>query len=171
MRDDLNFGEWAGFGTVAFGFGMVVSRLGGDHALERLGDERLFRLAMVVVAVGITIVVLTNTAWLGLVALFVSGLGQGVIFPRLYLVAARVPGMSAGAGLGAMLIGLRVGGMATAVAMGRISQSSSVQTALGVVGVVTLVLLVGSSAAVARRTARATGSSVAPRAAGPADTA
>jgi hypothetical protein len=79
--------------------------------------------------------------------------------------------MSAGAGLGAMLIGLRVGGMATAVAMGRISQSSSVQTALGVVGVVTLVLLVGSSAAVARRTARATGSSVAPRAAGPADTA
>jgi hypothetical protein len=126
---------------------------------------------MVVVAVGITIVVLTNTAWLGLVALFIAGLGQGVIFPRLYLVAARVPGMSAGAGLGAMLIGLRVGGMATAVAMGRVSQSSSVQTALGIVGVVTLVLLVGSSAAVARRTAIATGSSVAPRAAGPADTA
>jgi len=77
-----------------------------------------------------------------------------------------VPGMSAGAGLGAMLIGLRVGGMATAVAMGRISQSSSVQTALGVVGVVTLVLLVGSSAAVARRTAVAPRPSVAPRAAG-----
>lgn len=166
MRDDLNFGEWAGFGTVAFGFGMVVSRLGGDHALERLGDERLFRLAMVVVAVGITIVVLTNTAWLGLVALFIAGLGQGVIFPRLYLVAARVPGMSAGAGLGAMLIGLRVGGMVTAVAMGRVSQSSSVQTALGIVGVVTLVLLVGSSSAVARRTAVAPRPSVAPRAAG-----
>ncbi|NBR93183.1 MAG: MFS transporter, partial [Actinobacteria bacterium] len=153
MRDDLNFGEWAGFGTVAFGFGMVVSRLGGDHALERLDDERLFRLAMVVVAVGITTVVLSSAAWLGLAALFVSGLGQGVIFPRLYLIAARVPGMSAGAGLGAMLIGLRLGGMATAVAMGRISQSSSVQTALGVVGVVTLVLLVVSSAAVSRRAA------------------
>jgi hypothetical protein len=52
-----------------------------------------------------------------------------------------------------MLIGLRIGGMATAVAMGRVSQSSSVQTALGIVGVVTLVLLVGSSAAVARRAA------------------
>ncbi len=153
MRDDLNFGEWAGFGTVAFGFGMVVSRLGGDHALNRLGDTRLFRLSLALVAIGITTVVLTNVAWLGLVALFVSGLGQGVVFPRLYLVAARVPGMSAGAGLGAMLIGLRIGGMATAVAMGRISQSSSVQTALGVVGVVTMLLLVVSSAAVARRTA------------------
>ena len=153
MRDDLNFGEWAGFGTVAFGFGMVVSRLGGDHALNRLGDARLFRLSLALVAIGITTVVLTNVAWLGLVALFVSGLGQGVVFPRLYLVAARVPGMSAGAGLGAMLIGLRIGGMATAVAMGRISQSSSVQTALGVVGVVTMLLLVVSSAAVARRTA------------------
>ena len=153
MRDDLNFGEWAGFGTVAFGFGMVVSRLGGDHALNRLGDTRLFRLSLALVAIGITTVVLTNVAWLGLVALFVSGLGQGVVFPRLYLVAARVPGMSAGAGLGAMLIGLRIGGMATAVAMGRISHSSSVQTALGVVGVVTMLLLVVSSAAVARRTA------------------
>jgi len=165
MRDDLNFGQWAGFGTVAFGIGMVVSRLGGDYVLERLGDQRLFRLALLLVFVGITAVVLTNVAWLGLIALFVSGLGQGVIFPRLYLVAARVPGMSAGAGLGAMLIGLRLGGMATSVAMGRISQSSSVQTALGVVGVVTLVLLVISSAAVSGRTASSYGSGAASHAA------
>jgi amino acid transporter len=143
---------------------MVVSRLGGDYVLERLGDQRLFRLALLLVFVGITAVVLTNVAWLGLIALFVSGLGQGVIFPRLYLVAARVPGMSAGAGLGAMLIGLRLGGMATSVAMGRISQSSSVQTALGVVGVVTLVLLVISSAVVSGRTASSHGPAFAPHA-------
>jgi fucose permease len=139
--------------------------LGGDHALERLGDTRLFRLALALVVVGIAAVVMTTSAWLGLVALFVSGLGQGVIFPRLYLVAARVPGMSAGAGLGAMLIGLRLGGMATSVAMGRISQSSSVQTALGVVGVVTLVLLVISSAVVSGRNASSHGPGAASHAA------
>jgi hypothetical protein len=83
--------------------------------------------------------------------LFVSGLGQSVIFPRLYLLAARVPGMTAGGGLGAMLIGLRLGGMATSVSMGALSTGADLQFALAVVGVVALVMVLTASAVVSRR--------------------
>lgn len=151
MRDDFGFGQWAGFGTVAFGAGMLVGRLSGDHVIERFGSRTVFRVAPILIVVGLVAVVATDVAVLGLGGLVVSGLGQSVIFPRLYLLAARIPGMSAGGGLGAMLIGLRVGGMATSVAMGALSTGADLQFALAVVGVVALVMVLGASAVVSRR--------------------
>ena len=151
MRDDFGFGEWAGFGTVAFGAGMLIGRLSGDHVIERLGSALVFRVAPFLIAIGLFAVVVSDAAFIGLAGLFVSGLGQSVIFPRLYLLAARVPGMSAGGGLGAMLIGLRVGGMATSVSMGALSSGADLQFALAVVGVVALVMVLAASAVVSKR--------------------
>ena len=151
MRDDFGFGEWAGFGTVAFGLGMLVGRLSGDHVIERFGSRLVFRVAPFLIAFGLLAVVIGDAAYIGLAGLFVSGLGQSVIFPRLYLLAARVPGMTAGGGLGAMLIGLRLGGMATSVSMGALSTGADLQFALAVVGVVALVMVLTASAVVSRR--------------------
>jgi len=151
MRDDFGFGEWAGFGTVAFGLGMLIGRLSGDHVIERVGASLVFRVAPVLIAAGLLAVVVSDIAFVGLAGLFVSGLGQSVIFPRLYLLAARVPGMTAGGGLGAMLIGLRVGGMATSVSMGALSSGADLQFALAVVGVVALLMVLTASAVVSRR--------------------
>jgi len=151
MRDDFGFGEWAGFGTVAFGLGMLIGRLSGDHVIEQFGESLVFRIAPFLIAIGLLAVVVGDVAYIGLAGLFVSGLGQSVIFPRLYLLAARVPGMSAGGGLGAMLIGLRLGGMATSVSMGALSNGADLQFALAVVGVVALAMVLAASAVVSRR--------------------
>ena len=151
MRDEFGIGSWAGFGTVAFGSGMLLGRFSGDHVQERLGFDRMFRFATVLIVVGLAAAIVTDVVVLALLGLFVSGVGQSVIFPRLYLVAARVPGLSAGAGLGALMVGLRVGGMATTLSMGAISDATNLRVALAVVGVVALAALLVSNAAVARR--------------------
>jgi len=151
MRDEFGIGSWAGFGTVAFGAGMLLGRFSGDHVQERLGFDRMFRFAMVLIVVGLAVAIITNVVVVGLLGLFVSGVGQSVIFPRLYLVAARIPGLSAGAGLGALMVGLRVGGMATTLSMGAISDATNLRMALAVVGIVALMALLVSNAAVAKR--------------------
>lgn len=151
MRDEFGIGSWAGFGTVAFGSGMLLGRFSGDHVQERLGFDRMFRFATVLIVVGLAAAIITNVVVVGLLGLFVSGVGQSVIFPRLYLVAARIPGLSAGAGLGALMVGLRVGGMATTLSMGAISDATNLRVALAVVGIVALMALLVSNAAVAKR--------------------
>lgn len=152
MRDEFGLGSWAGFGTVAFGSGMLVGRFSGDRVQERLGFDRMFRYATVLIVVGLVGAVVSDVAAVGLLGLFVSGLGQSVIFPRLYLVAARIPGLSAGAGLGALMVGLRIGGMATTLSMGAVSDAASLRVSLAVVGVVALAMLLVSNAEVRRRT-------------------
>jgi predicted MFS family arabinose efflux permease len=152
MRDEFGVGSWAGFGTVAFGLGMLIGRFTGDHVQERIGFERMFRVAMVLLVAGFAVAIVTEVVAVGLLGLFVSGLGQSVIFPRLYLVAARVPGLSAGAGLGALMVGLRVGGMATTLSMGAIADAANLRVALAVVGVVALTMLLISNSVVTRRT-------------------
>ena len=151
MRDEFGIGSWAGFGTVAFGSGMLLGRFSGDHVQERLGFDRMFRFATVLIVVGLAAAIITNVVLVGLLGLFVSGVGQSVIFPRLYLVAARIPGLSAGAGLGALMVGLRVGGMATTLSMGAISDATNLRVALAVVGIIALMALLVSNAAVAKR--------------------
>jgi len=151
MRDEFGVGAWAGFGTVAFGLGMLIGRFTGDHVQERLGFDRMFRFATVLIVLGLAAAIITNVVVVGLLGLFVSGVGQSVIFPRLYLVAARIPGLSAGAGLGALMVGLRVGGMATTLSMGAISDATNLRMALAVVGIVALMALLVSNAAVAKR--------------------
>lgn len=152
MRDEFGIGSWAGFGTVAFGSGMLLGRFSGDYVQERIGFDKMFRFATVLIVLGLAAAVVTNIVVVGLLGLFVSGVGQSVIFPRLYLVAARIPGLSAGAGLGALMVGLRIGGMATTLSMGAISDATNLRVALAVVGVVALAMLLVSNAEVARRT-------------------
>lgn len=151
MRDEFGVATWAGLGTVAFGSGMLIGRFSGDHVQERIGDHRMFLGAMVLIVVGLIVVVVTDVVWLALVGLVVSGVGQSVIFPRLYLLAARIPGVSAGAGLGALMVGLRLGGMATTVSMGSLADVYDLRVALGVIASVAMLLLLVSSAVVVRR--------------------
>lgn len=151
MRDEFGIGAWAGFGTVAFGSGMLLGRFTGDYVQDRIGSGRVFQLATVLIVVGFIVVVATSQPWLALCGLFVSGTGQAVIFPRLYLLAARVPGLSAGTGLGALMVGLRVGGMATTLSMGALADAYDLRVALAIIAVVSFVLLLMSNAVVSRR--------------------
>ncbi|MEP7201383.1 MAG: MFS transporter [Ilumatobacteraceae bacterium] len=145
MRDVFDFGRISGFGTMACAGAMLVGRLGGDHVLDRIGERRLFIWAMILVGIGSLVTVVAPVGWVALFGLAVWGLGLSVVFPQLYATAARLPGVSAGTGLGSMLFGQRLGAMLTAVTVGSLAEWQDLRVAFGVVaGMAFAILLVTS---------------------------
>jgi MFS family permease len=145
MRDEFDAGRAAGFGSVACAGAMLVGRLGGDHVLDRIGGRRLLVLALTVVAAGATVTVTAPVAALGYAGLAIWGLGLSVVFPQLYASAARLPGTSAGAGLGSMLLGQRLGGMVTAASVGGLAAWHDLRVAFATVSVIAFALIVVAS--------------------------
>lgn len=136
MRDVFEAGRFSGLGTVACAGAMLVGRLGGDHVLDRVGEDRLLRAALWVVAAGTVITVTAPVTALGILGLVIWGLGLSVVFPQLYATAARLPGTSAGAGLGSMLLGQRLGAMLTAAATGALAQWVNLRFAFAMIALV-----------------------------------
>jgi MFS family permease len=123
----------AGLGFVAVASGMVVGRLGGDRATDRLGERRLFRVALAVVAAGLAVVVLSPVVAVAILGFAVIGCGISVLFPALYLQAATTPGVPAGFGVGVMSSGARLGFLLSPPTTGALSEATSLRTGLGVV--------------------------------------
>jgi len=144
LTDVFDAGRFGGLGTVVGAGAMLVGRLSGDHVLERIGEHRMMTGSMWLVAVGLAVTVTAPVTAVALVGLVIWGLGLAVIFPQLYATAARLPGTSAAAGLGWMLLGQRFGSMLTAVSIGAISQWQGMRVAFAVVGGAALMLLVVS---------------------------
>ncbi len=144
MRDELGVLKWNGLGTVAFAGAMLIGRLGGDHARVILGARRFLGVATVLAGLGGLIVVIAESAAVGLLGFACWGLGVSVMFPMLYEMAATLPGTSEGAGLGAMVIGQRSGFMACTVFVGALSDVFSLQTAIAVVVAIAMLLVIGT---------------------------
>jgi MFS family permease len=113
FRLSEDFGTTAGFaglGYVAFTVGMTVGRLGGDAAVVRIGDDRLFRLAIIVAGSGLAGAAFAPNRWAVLAAYGVAGVGVSTFFPKLYDDAAKFRGRR-----GAGLAWLRTGSSVTAL--------------------------------------------------------
>ncbi|MCB0985004.1 MAG: hypothetical protein KDB06_10180, partial [Ilumatobacter sp.] len=141
MRDAFDAGRFAGLGTVACAGAMLIGRLAGDHVLMRVGEHRLLVGAQVLVGAGAAITVATPFTAVAVTGLVVWGLGLSVFFPSLYSMAARLPGTSAGAGLGSMLFGQRSGALLVAVSTGAVGEWQGMRAAFAVVAGVSFVLL------------------------------
>jgi predicted MFS family arabinose efflux permease len=105
------------------------------------------------VAAGALITIVAPAGAVAILGLVVWGLGLSVVFPQLYATAARLPGTSAGTGLGSMLLGQRLGAMLTAVCAGALAQWQDLRFAFAVVAVVAfavLALTLRTAAAAAR---------------------
>ncbi len=123
----------AGLAYVAFTVGMTTGRFGGDWAVARFGEQRVFRTAIVVTLVALAIASLAPNRWIVLAAYVVAGLGIATQFPKLYDDAARHPGRS-GAGLGALTGGSKIALLATPVIVGSLAATSlSVGSATAIV--------------------------------------
>ncbi len=142
FTDVFDAGRTAGFATLACAGAMLIGRLVGDHVLERIGEQRMLRGALTLIALGLVVTVVAPVPAVAVVGLALWGLGLAPMFPLIYTAAARVPGASAGRGLGWMLVGQRLGSMANALAMGGVSDWLGMRVAFAVVCGSALVILV-----------------------------
>lgn len=113
----------AGLGYVAFTVGMTTGRFGGDWAIARIGQQRVFN-----IAIGVTLVALTTAAfapnrWMVISAYLIAGLGIATQFPKLYDDAAKHRGRP-GAGLAALSAGSRLASLTAPAIIGVLAASS-----------------------------------------------
>lgn len=123
----------AALGYVAVAGGMVIGRLSGDRATDRLGGQRLFVGALLTVAFGLVVVASSPAVWIAIAGFLAVGLGVSVLFPALYLEAASTPGVPSGLGLGVMTSGARVGFLLSPVTVGALSDATSLRAGLATV--------------------------------------
>lgn len=124
LTDD--FGTTAGAAALAYvavTVGMTVGRFGGDLVNERLGTGRLIRMATGLSGLGLAMASLTSSQLITLAGYVIAGLGVATMMPMLYDTAARVRG-PAGAGLGALTAGLRIGALAIPTFVGTIAATN-----------------------------------------------
>ncbi len=130
FRDVFDTGRWSGLGTVSFAAAMLAGRMSGDHVLERIGGRRMLTWAIALVVVGTVVVTTAPVAPVAVIGLVLWGLGTSVMFPQLYATAATLKGVSAGAGLGAMGVGQRLGFMLAPVCVGALADWQTLRIAI-----------------------------------------
>ena len=150
MRDVFGASErLTGVASIVFAGCMLTGHVVGDHVLEAIGETRLLVGALCLSLLGGAVMTSTSTMAVGLVGFALWGLGISVVFPQLYALAARMPGMAAGVGLAAMAIGQRIGFMSEPALTGRLSEHMDLRAAITVmlVGAAVLLLTSGSRSA------------------------
>jgi MFS family permease len=144
LRDHFGTGRWSGTATVVFAGSMLVGRMGGDHVLDRIGRSHLLSVAISISAVGAAVVVTAPASWIALVGFGIWGLGVSVVFPQLYTIAATLPSVSPGAGLGAMGVGQRLGFLISPVSVGALAEWRSLRAAVAIMAAISLLSVVAT---------------------------
>lgn len=91
----LDQGVGAGESTAALAFaalslGLVVGRLGGDRAKDRIGSVRLTQWGMLLAAVSIAVFLVWPEPWVGLAGMAAAGIGIANTIPQIFGAAGRI---------------------------------------------------------------------------------
>lgn len=141
LNDVFDAGDWKAAGTAVFATFMLVGRLSGDHIVMRLGSRRTFASGVLMCLGAATLLAIAPVTFVAFVAYAAWGLGVSVLFPQLYEIAAKLPGLSAARGLGAMTFGQRLGFLVTSGAVGAIADLTNFRVTLfGLTAVATLII-------------------------------
>lgn len=113
----------AGLAYVAFTVGMTTGRFGGDWAIARFGQHRVFFAAIGITLGALTAASFSPNRWVVVAAYVVAGLGIATQFPKLYDDAAKHRGRP-GAGLAALSAGSRFASLTSPAIVGVLASSS-----------------------------------------------
>ncbi len=146
-------------GTAGVAFTVVlaaqtVGRFTGDWFIQRFGRVATARAGGVLIAVGGVVVVSATAAAPLYIGLAFAGFGCATLVPSAFAAAARLPGISQGAGVTVVSWLMRVGFLATSPFIGLLSSVADLRWALGLLVMVGL-LVVGTAHALREPRGRA----------------
>lgn len=144
LTDVFEAGRMKGAGTSVFAAAMLIGRLTGDHVSVAVGGRRMFTAGTWMCVAGSVMLALAPVTAFAFVAYALWGLGISVLFPQLYEIAARLPGIPAARGLGAMTFGQRLGFLSSAVVVGFLADLTSFRVTLFAVATAAAVLVLGA---------------------------
>lgn len=143
LSDVFNAGRWRAAGTAVLATFMLIGRLGGDHVVMRLGGRRTFDIGVWTCLASALLLAFAPVTAVAFVAYAGWGLGVSVLFPQLYEIAAKLPGLSPAHGLGAMTFGQRLGFLAASGSVGAVADLTNFRVTLfGFTALATLIVFV-----------------------------
>ncbi|MDO5513097.1 MFS transporter [Corynebacterium sp.] len=111
----------------------TIGRFTGDRLIDAFGRVAVARAGGVLIALGGGLIMASTAPGLLYVGLALAGFGCATIVPSAFAAAARLPGVSEGAGVTAVSWLLRVGFMATSPVIGGLSTATDLRWALSLV--------------------------------------
>ena len=144
LTDVFEAGRLKGAGTSVFAAAMLLGRLTGDHVSAAIGGRRMFTIGTWLCVGGSVVLAVAPVTALAFVAYAMWGLGVSVLFPQLYEIAARLPGVPAARGLGAMTFGQRLGFLSSAVVVGFLADLTNFRVTLFAVAAAAALLVLGA---------------------------
>lgn len=130
----------AALGYSAFSIAMAACRFAGDRIILRVGAMRVMVFGGLAMFAGLALAVLSTNFVASSIGFALVGLGAANVVPLLFGAAARIPGMSPGAGVAAVAT-LGYGGLLLAPpVLGWVAVHSSVMVALGALSLSGLVI-------------------------------
>ncbi len=108
----------AGLTVVAFSSAMFVGRLVGDAVVDRVGRHRVLIGGAVAIAVAFLAAPWVTSPTVAVVMFAVAGLGAAPIFPAVFGMAGRLPGIAAGTALSVVSLVARVGILVAPIGFG-----------------------------------------------------
>lgn len=138
----------AGLAFVAFSVAMLVGRLVGDRIVDRFGPSSVLTGGAALVAVAFAgiaglSVLAVDVPVLVIAAFAVAGLGSSPLFPIVFSLAGRLPGVSSAAAISTVSLISRAGFLLAPLVVGRVVEASgfgSVLAAIAAAGVVVAVI-------------------------------
>lgn len=113
-----------------------VGRFSGDLMIQRWGAAAVGRLGGILIAAGGLALVTTAWPWLLFVGLALAGFGSATLVPSALGAAARLPGVSEGAGVTVVSWLMRIGFLVTSPLVGGIADGVGLRWALGLLVVI-----------------------------------
>lgn len=120
----------------------TIGRFTGDRLIDRFGRVAVARVGGVLIGLGGVLVMASTTPLLLYVGFSLGGFGCATLVPSAFAAAARVPGVSEGAGVTAVSWLMRAGFLATSPLLGALSTATELRWALGLLVVAGAVVTV-----------------------------
>lgn len=133
---------WSGAGYAVFSVAMAVMRLSGDRLMNRVSPHRMVIYGSIVAAAGLFVALLVPWGGVALMGFVMVGLGCANIVPVFFSAAGNMPHTPVHIALPAITTIGYAGQLAGPALLGFISYAFSLPVALGVVGVLLLIVAV-----------------------------
>lgn len=124
----------------------TIGRFTGDRLIDAFGRVAVARTGGALIALGGGLVMAATSPGLLYLGFALAGFGCATLVPSAFAAAARLPGVSEGAGVTAVSWLMRVGFLATSPVLGGLSAVTDLRWALGLIVVAGVVVTVLASA-------------------------
>jgi MFS family permease len=135
----------AASGFALFSLAMAICRLAGGPVVTRLGERKVVLFGGVLMAIGMTVVVLTPWNLMSPFGFALIALGAANTIPVMISAASRTPGIAPSSGIAAAATGALLGFLIGPPLIGFVAHAFGLTTALGSLSAVGIIVAVGAT--------------------------